>query len=86
MKEQLQEWAEKISANKKGLDKEMFNEIIKRTIKMLNEKEYQETYNWLNEQYNKGINNQMKGPHLLATTSKTIKDKLWSINREEGKK
>lgn len=80
----LKEWAEKIRINKKGLDKEMFDELIKQTVNKLEKEGYQKTFSFLNEHYIKGQGNRMNGVILLTNNSKQIKDKLWSISRKCG--
>jgi len=77
----LKEWADKVSSNKEGLDKEMFDEIIKRTIRQLKESGYEKTMSKLKEDCVKGKGNMMCGVILLRNNSKQIKDKLWGLNK-----
>ena len=80
----LKEWAEKVSISKKGMDKEMFDEIVKQTITRLEKDGYDKTYSWLNRNYIEGQGNRMQGVIWLTNNSKQIKDKLWSISRKCG--
>jgi hypothetical protein len=81
MKEELREWASKVSQSKKNLDKRMFDDLVKNVLFRLNKNGYEDTFKWLNDNYEKGINHQRVGPYLLATNSKQVKDKLWSLNK-----
>ena len=81
MIEELKRWALKVSENKNNLDRNMFDDLLKNVIFRLNKFGYEEIIKWLNENYEKGINHNMVGPHLLATNSKQIRDKLWSLKR-----
>lgn len=85
-KERLIEWAENVSNNKKDLDKMIFDDVLKYTLSRLDNSGFDKTYEWLKENYEKGINNSMKGPVLLARNSEILRAKLWSLKREEIKK
>ena len=81
----LTDWANKVSKNKKGLDKEIFDGLIKIVLPRLERDGYTKTYNYLNEKCVKsgGRNDMMAGVILLRNNSKTIKDKLWGLNKNE---
>ena len=84
-KKELNEWANKVSLNKKGLDKTMFNELVLATISRFEKEGYKETWDWLNDNYIKGEGNLMNGVILLRNNSKQIRDKLWSLNKNKNK-
>ena len=83
-KKELNEWANKVSLNKKGLDKTMFNELVLATISRFEKEGYKETWDWLNDNYIKGEGNLMNGVILLRNNSKQIRDKLWSLNKNKN--
>ena len=82
MKLDLEEWIEKVSNNKRGLDKQMFDDLMKNVYFRLEKNGYEHTFNWLKENYEKGIQHKMVGVVLLAQNSKIVKDKLWSLNKQ----
>lgn len=86
MIEELKKWAKKVSENKKNLDRKMFDDLMIWVINRLEKEGYDNTLNWLDDNYEKGINNNMVGPYILATNSKQIRDKLWGLNRNEKRK
>jgi len=83
-KKELNEWANKVSLNKKGLDKTMFNELVLATISRFEKEGYKRTWDWLNDNYIKGEGNLMNGVILLRNNSKQIRDKLWSLNKNKN--
>ncbi len=86
MIEHLKDWAEKVSSTKKGLDKNMFDDVVKYTITKLGKYGYAKTRVWLCENYVKGEGHQMVGVVLLRNNSKQVMDKLWSLNKAKCKK
>lgn len=82
MKHLLDEWSEKVSANKKGADKLLFDDLIKIVKRRLEINGYEMTMQYLGDNYIQGKGSTMVGGHFLSTNSKLIKDKLWSLNKK----
>ena len=83
MEKKLIEWSRKVRLNKKKLDRDMFDCLIKNILSRLEKDGYEKTFNYLKENYEKGKGNRMVGVILLRNNSKQIKDKLWSLEREK---
>lgn len=80
--EDLKAWEKKVSENKKGLDKGMFDDLMKNVYDRLDRYGYKEIWNYLNDDVVKGEGRMEVGVILLRNNSRQIKDKLWSLNRK----
>ena len=80
MIDKLKLWAENVSKNKKGIDKRIFDDLLKSVYSRLETSGYDNTIMWLKKNV-ESTNTQYQGVHFLATNSKQIKDKLWSLNK-----
>lgn len=85
MIEELKAWAEKARLNKKGLDKKIFDDIMKIVLSRLEKEGYKPTFDYLQDNCIKGQDSRMNGVILLRNNSKLIKDKMWSLNRQKEK-
>ena len=83
MNEEFQEWIVKVGKNKKNLDKMMFDDLIKNVVRRLEAEGEEAVMKYLDDNYRKCADSYMVGPKLLASNSKLIRDKLWSMARKK---
>ncbi len=68
--EELKEWEKRVYESKRGMDKTMFEDLMKIVYRKLGDSDYTGTWRYLNESYIKGKDSMMKGKSLSETISK----------------
>jgi len=76
----LIEWANKVSANKKDLDKVMFDDLMKAVLSRIERDGWQKAKDYLKKDMT-AKSSEMVGPRLLGINAEVIHQKIWSLCR-----